>query len=196
MIEELALDNISVFNLDELCDREDFERVRQDLLEEYGEPLEALKDRVWRGGQGSLCREDQDALRMFCGITRFLFEDALHPGQTRSRTALQKESRQKAYDVMRRSGAWTALIAKRFPAAVRLSIHPQACGAGKLGIRLLGDDSWMTPWHGVAVDTGERFELMKRWEAERLGATLVQDPVGRPSHFRLMAPRTGTGGAS
>ncbi len=185
IIEELSLDNISVFNLDELCVGDDFDQVRRDLMSEYGQSLDMLREKVSRGGRGSVNRDDQDAHRLFCGITRFLFEDAMHPGQSQSRTAVQKESRLRAYEVIRRSNAWSELIAERFPAAVRLSIHPQTCGSRKLGIQLIGDSSWMTPWHGVAVDTGHQFVLMKRWEAEKLGSILVKDAVGRPSHFQL-----------
>jgi pyoverdine/dityrosine biosynthesis protein Dit1 len=80
------------------------------------------------------------------------------------------------------------LIEARFSDAVRLSIHPQSCGAKKIGIRLsasaLWPDSWQTPWHGVAVDTGGRFMLLKRAQAEALGARLIHRE-GRPSHYIL-----------
>lgn len=122
---------------------------------------------------------------MYCGITRFLVEDASFPGQTKSRSAIQKECKGKAYEVMRRSNAWSELIARRFPDAVRLSIHPQVCGSKKLGIRLVGTESWMTPWHGVAVKKSEGFILLKRTVAESLGARLVFSANGRPSHFEL-----------
>lgn len=195
MIDGLGLDNLSVFNLDELCPDGDFDQVRSDLMAEYGQSLEALKAKVLRGGHGSESRDDQDAHRLYCGITRFLFEDAIHPGQQLSRTAVQKDSRVRAYEVIRRSNAWSELIADRFPTAVRLSIHPQTCGSRKLGIQLLGDSSWMTPWHGVAVDTGDQFVLMKRSEAERLGSVLVNDAEGRASHFQLLSSLPAAEGA-
>lgn len=177
IIQELGLANISTFNLDELCDGDDFVQVRDNLMSQYGQPLESLKEKVRAGGE---------AQHMYCGITRFLFEDALHPGQTKSKTSIQKEARVRAYEVIRRSNAWSELIAERFPEAIRLSIHPQTCGAAKLGIRLLGTESWMTPWHGVAVETNEGFVLMKRWEAEKLATELVLDAKGRASHFKLV----------
>jgi pyoverdine/dityrosine biosynthesis protein Dit1 len=66
---------------------------------------------------------------------------------------------------------------------VRLSIHPQPCHAEKIGIYLVDTrDNWLTPWHGVAVETQGRFALMKRHEAEALGARVVYRD-GRPSHF-------------
>jgi pyoverdine/dityrosine biosynthesis protein Dit1 len=45
-------------------------------------------------------------------------------------------------------------------------------------------ESWMTPWHGVAVDVGGRFILLKRSQAEGFGARMVSRG-GRPSHFEL-----------
>jgi len=70
---------------------------------------------------------------------------------------------------------------------VRLSIHPQTCGAKKLGIRLVGNESWMTPWHGVAVESKKGYVLLKRSEAEALGAKLIYAADGRDSHYQLMA---------
>ncbi len=189
MIREHRLTNLSTFNLDELCGERDFVQMRIDLMEKYGDSLESQRARISRGGKDSENPEDQESHRMYCGITRFLFEDSLHPGQTKSRTAIQKDSRARAYEVIRRSNAWSELIAERFPNAVRMSIHPQTCGSAKLGIQLLGTESWMTPWHGVAVDIDDEFVLMKRWEVEKLDAELICDKEGRPSHYRMMAQK-------
>ena len=43
---------------------------------------------------------------------------------------------------------------------------------------------WMTPWHGTAVELDGRFVLMRRQQAEALGARLVFSE-GRPSHYLL-----------
>ena len=69
--------------------------------------------------------------------------------------------------------------------AVRLSIHPQTCGAKKLGIRLIGNESWMTPWHGVALETKRGYVLIKRSQAIEMGAELIYDSSGHPSHYKL-----------
>jgi len=160
------------------------------VREEYGTPLEMLQASVSRGSQDPDSSDtDKEAHRLYCGITRFLFEDALFPGQNQSRTALQKSSRRRAYEVIQKSSAWSELIEVRFPDAVRLSIHPQGCGAKKLGIRLIEPDHWQTPWHGVAVDLGGRFVLLKRAQAELIGATLVHR-AGRPSHY-VLSDQTG-----
>jgi L-tyrosine isonitrile synthase len=193
MLEELDLPNISTFNLDDLCGGRDFVDVRRILMEQYGRPLQALREKILRCGTPDESPEDKEALRMYCGITRFLVEDATFPGQTRSRTAIQKDAKARAYEVILRSNAWSELIAERFPEAVRLSIHPQGCGSAKLSIRLLANESWMTPWHGVAVDTGKGFILMKRWEAEDLGGELILDAKGRASHYQLRHPERSEG---
>jgi pyoverdine/dityrosine biosynthesis protein Dit1 len=185
MIDEMKLTAISTFNLDELFEVSNFDRMRSQLMAEFGEPLDELQESVRRGGKGlGASADDIEAHRLYCGITRFLVEDAMFPGQTKSRTAVQKDCRVRAYDVIRKSRAWSGLIAERFPDAVRLSIHPQACGAAKLGIRLIDPDNWMTPWHGVALEVGGRFLLVKHSQAKALGARL-EYRAGRPSHFVL-----------
>lgn len=187
MIGDLGLKNISTFNLDELHHVNDFDQMRKEMMERFGTPFEALREKVLRGSQPFCRAEDEEAHRMYLGITRFLVEDSTFPGQTKSRTAIQKECKAKSYEVIRRSNAWSELIAERFPQAIRLSIHPQVCGGKKLGIRLIGTESWMTPWHGVAVKMGEEFVLLKRTEAEAMGARLVLSAKGRPSHFEVSA---------
>ena len=123
---------------------------------------------------------------MYRGMTRFLKEDALKPSQTKSKTQIQKEAKAKSYQVIHRSNAWSELIEKQFPDAIRLSIHPQVCGSKKLGIRLISDESWMTPWHGVAVEFKDGIALLKNHEAISLGANLIRDAKGRASHYELL----------
>ncbi|MEQ1876655.1 MAG: isocyanide synthase family protein [Bdellovibrionia bacterium] len=186
MIQELGLAHLSTFNLDDVHENKNFDLLRDALMSSYGQPLEALREKVKRGGHRSQAAEDKEAHRVYCGITRFLFEDSIFPGQTQSRTAIQKSSRARAYEVVRRSNAWSELIEEIFPEAVRLSIHPQTCGGRKLGIQLLGANTWLTPWHGVAVETDLGFTLMKRWEVEKLETKLILDSEGRPSYFQLL----------
>jgi pyoverdine/dityrosine biosynthesis protein Dit1 len=187
MIARLGLTSISTFNLDELYDGLDFDQMRAQLMEHHGEHPEVLKSAVSRGGKDQNCSaDDREAHRLYCGITRFLVEDAMFPGQEKSRSAIQKECRSRAYEVIQRSKAWGELLEMQFANAVRLSIHPQSCGAKKLGIRLIEPDNWLTPWHGVAVDVGGRFMLFKRSQAEELGARLIHRD-GRPSHYVLTA---------
>jgi L-tyrosine isonitrile synthase len=186
LIEEMSFSNISTFNLDDFYEELNFIQMRDELMKRYGNSLDFLKHKIRNGAKPSASPDEQEANRMYCGITRFLFEDAMHTGQTKSRSAIQKESRSKAYEVIRRSNAWSTLISEHFPKAVRLSIHPQTCESKKLGIRLIGNESWMTPWHGVAVESEKGYVLLKRSEAEALGAKLIFAPDGRCSHYQLM----------
>lgn len=186
LIEEMSLSYISTFNLDVFYSGLNFVEKRIELMKRYGHSLDYLKRKVRNGGKSSSDPDDAEANRMYCGITRFLFEDAMHTGQTKSRSAIQKESRVKAYEVIRRSNAWSRSIKEYFPEAVRLSIHPQTCGSKKLGIRLIGNESWMTPWHGVAVERNNGYVLLKRSQAEALGAKLIYFSDGRGSHYQLL----------
>lgn len=183
-IKETSFTSISTFNLDEVYSGLQFNQMREQLMDQYGESLEMIKDAVRKGSKKSYSIENAEVNRQYCGITRFLVEDANHKGQSLSRNALQKKCRHRAYVVVQRSRAWSNLIAERFPHAIRLSIHPQTCGTSKLGIRLMEAEGWMTPWHGVALDVGGSFVLLKRAQAEGLGARLVYRE-GRPSHYEL-----------
>lgn len=185
-IEEMSLSDISIFNLDDFYETRSFIQMRDELMKSYGDSLDFLKHKISNGAKHSATSDEQEANRMYCGITRFLFEDAIHSGQIKSRSIIQEESRFKAYEVIRRSNAWSNLIAEQFPHAVRLSIHPQSCGSKKIGILLIGNESWMTPWHGVAVETKKGYVLLKRFEAEALGAELIYTSDGRPSHYQLI----------
>ena len=186
IIGELGLSNLATFNLDDFYHDMSFNQMREELMKSYGQSLDFLKNKISRGSLDCAEPNEVEALRMYCGITRFLFEDSLLPGQTKSRSNLQKEARIKAYEVIRRSNAWSELIEEHFPEAVRLSIHPQTCGSKKLGIRLIADESWMTPWHGVALQTDNGFQLIRKDEAEKLGAHLVFTQSGKPSHYQLL----------
>ncbi|WP_108807724.1 L-tyrosine/L-tryptophan isonitrile synthase family protein [Aquimarina spinulae] len=186
LIEELNLTALSTFNLDDIDIKSDFDQARYELVKKYGQDLDSLKDKVKNGGARSSNAEEKEANRMYLGLTRFLVEDLMFPGQTRSKSSIQKECKVKAYQAIIRSNAWTDLIAEKFPEAIRLSIHPQICGSKKIGIQLLGRETWMTPWHAVAVHTGNEFVLMKHREVKKLNAKLVQDENGHSSHYELM----------
>lgn len=186
LIQEMSLVDLSTFHLDDFYAGLSFAQMRNDLMKNYGNSLDFIKHKVRNGKNPLASPDEQEAHRMYCGITRFLFEDALYNGQTKSRSTIQKEARYRAYEVIRRSNAWSQLIEDLFPEAVRLSIHPQTCAAKKLGIRLIGNESWMTPWHGVAVESKNGYVLLKRSEAEALGATLIYGVNGRCSHYTLM----------
>jgi pyoverdine/dityrosine biosynthesis protein Dit1 len=172
MIDREGLEHIDTYSLADAYPGLSHDQRRERLTAEFAQSTDSLRDEV---------RSDEDTLRLYRGITRFLVEDA--EDGTGSRAARQREARQRAYGVIQRSRAWGSLIADRFPESVRLSIHPQLSGSAKFGIMLLeSPDSWMTPWHSVAILRSDgRFTLMKRVDAERIGQVVVRD--GRPSHY-------------
>ncbi|RJQ76063.1 pyoverdine biosynthesis protein PvcA [Pseudonocardiaceae bacterium YIM PH 21723] len=167
---------LSLFTLDNAKRMPTHGMLRDWLDEDFGESAEDLRREV--------C-DDPATTSLYRGLCRFLFEDRATPDYAGTRAALQRESRRRAYGVLSRSRAWGRVVQQRFPAAIRLSIHPQPCGDPKLGLLLgTGHDAWLTPWHAVAVETSDGYRLMKRAEAEALGARLVRRD-GRPSHFTL-----------
>lgn len=183
LIQRIGATDLEFFNLDCLWPNRNFTTMRENLMANYGISTAELKQKIQSSNSQTNSQGLSELKNMHLGITRFLAEDSTFPGQSKSRSAIQKESKEKALEVIRRSNAWSALIEDHFPEFVRLSIHPQMCGAKKLGIQLIGKDAWMTPWHGVAVQHGESFKLMKRHEAEALGGQIVFSKNGKPSHF-------------
>jgi pyoverdine/dityrosine biosynthesis protein Dit1 len=174
IIDRLSLKSIDIFNMEDLFTGITFDEMRDRVSTHYGEPLDKLREQI----------DSQPELRiMYNGIHRFLIEDALILEPSKSKNKIKKECGSRAYSVIQRSNAWTRLIAECFPKALRLSIHPQRPDSEKIGI-LLGnaEDAWMTPWHSVAVKEGERFRFMKREQAEKLRAKLIERD-GRPSHY-------------
>ena len=175
MVDRLGLRSLDTFSLGSVFPGADADAMRGRLLAAFAEPLPEVRARVHRTPAGRA---------LYNGIHRFLFEDALHRATT-SRNRLRRECGERAYTVIQRSSAWSAVVSAAFPSALRLSIHPQPRHAAKIGIRLLdAPDAWLTPWHAVALERCGTFTLVHRADAEAMGATLVERD-GRPSHYRL-----------
>ena len=175
-LDEIGADAIDLFNLEDFFGELSFDEMRQQLDLDYADSLENLRN---------LVKNDFSYRQLFNGIHRFLFEDHLFLQASKSRNKLRAECKEFAYGVIQRSNAWSSLVGKQFPHAIRLSIHPQPYHSEKIGIQLLeSSDVWGTPWHNVAVYDGKQFQLMKRSEAESIGASLVWRN-NRPSHFVL-----------
>jgi pyoverdine/dityrosine biosynthesis protein Dit1 len=168
----LGLDRLSVFDLRDVLGDLPHATKRTHIHDHYAPTVDALRTEVHAGGH---------PLALYRGITRFLVEDTA--GFTGTRSALQRECRQRAYGVIQRSRAWGDLIADHHPRAVRLSIHPQPAGAAKFGIRLLdAPDAWTTPWHSAALHRADgTWTLMPHARAAQLGRLVHR--YGRPSHF-------------
>jgi pyoverdine/dityrosine biosynthesis protein Dit1 len=122
---------------------------------------------------------------LFNGIHRFIYEDYFATTENISKNQLRQLTKQIAYQVIQRSNAWSNLLEKQFPYAIRLSIHPQAFHSKKIGIMLLESrDTWATPWHRVMVKSGHQHVLMRKIEAEKLGAQVVLQ-AGVFSHYEM-----------
>jgi len=174
VLQRLGSQAIDLFHMEDLFEVYEHPAMREQLCVHYAESLAAIEERTHK-------HEHHRAL--FNGIQRFLFEDRVVLETEKSRTQVRNECKELAYQVVRRSDAWGRLIGECFPTALRLSIHPQHPHSEKIGF-LLGDaeDVWLTPWHGVAVKREGGFTLMRRSEAEALGARLIERS-GRPSHY-------------
>lgn len=177
MIERLHLDSLETFHMQDLYDEAACgQQMREWLCLHYADSNEAIRQRLHSN-------ENQQAL--FNGIQRFLFEDRVVLDKEKSRTRIRDECKERTYEVVRRSDAWGRLVADCFPAALRLSIHPQPSHSEKIGILLApSKDVWLTPWHAVALKQNGEFRLVKRREAEELGAPVVCED-GRPSFMEM-----------
>ena len=176
---------LSTFDLDDVYPNLSFCAMREKLMTNYGNSKEVLRNSILAADSTRPSAKNVDAKRMFLGIKKFLFEDSLFQGQKKSKAQLHKESKLKAYELILRSNAWSDILEDIFPDAVRLSIHPHVCGSKKFGIRLVADESWITPWHGVVLESNNGFRLVKKKAAEELGAKLIFDEFGKASHYSL-----------
>ncbi|MET8624001.1 isocyanide synthase family protein [Kitasatospora sp. NPDC004669] len=172
MIEREGLRHLDTFDLRAVLGDLPYDRKRARVHAQYAPSVQELREQVMT---------EEETLRLYRGITRFLTEDAVgFPG---TKSALQRECRRRAYGVIQRSRAWGELIAEQHPRSVRLSIHPQPAGVLKFGIRLLeAADAWMTPWHSAVLHRPDgTWELLRNEEAARLGRPVMRE--GRPSHY-------------
>ena len=174
IIDELGGSSLGVYSLSDAYGGSDYGKLRETLVSEHATPLDELRQ---------LVRTDPDWRHLFDGMHRFMVEDQVVLRPDASRTRIRRDCKDLALQVIQRSNAWSSVVARTFPAAVRLSIHPQPHHSNKIGVHMLRTrDAWLTPWHGTVLDDGQRLTLVKRAEAERLQATLTYRR-GRPSHF-------------
>jgi pyoverdine/dityrosine biosynthesis protein Dit1 len=175
MMERIETRSLDFFSMEDLFDVEDHAAMRDKLLFHYSDTLESIKERA---------HSFDHHRALFNGIQRFLFEDRLVLEPDKSRNQVRNECKDLAYRVIQRSDSWARLLSDCFPTALRLSIHPQSPHSEKIGI-LMGEarDTWLTPWHGVALKQQDKFILTRRHEAEALGARVIERD-GRPSYFQ------------
>lgn len=158
---------IDVFNLEDHFQEGDFGAIRRKLIDEHGRSIEDLKESV---------KSDPNEKNLFNGIHRFMYIDMKARRPDMSNTRLREETKELAYQVIIHSNAWSGLVETLFPAALRLSIHPQHPHARKIGIALMDcDDIWRTPWHGAVLDDGSTYRLMSREDIEKMPVDVVYD---------------------
>lgn len=175
MISWYGMDSLGTYHLENVFGSVSFHTMREKLIAQYAEPLESVRARL---------PEDPSLRLMFNGIHRFLFEDQVALTPELSREKARTRSKIATYECIQRSNAWSRLVEDQFPLALRLSIHPQLPSSAKLGVQLVpASNHWATPWHNVLVTDGIRKQLMKREEAESLGATLKRSPEGYAYYF-------------
>ncbi|MFC6300962.1 L-tyrosine/L-tryptophan isonitrile synthase family protein [Pseudomonas sp. CCM 7893] len=183
IISGLTTNHLSLFSLEDFIPfakhASSFDSIRLHLIDQFAEPIEEVKQKLLTEEGGTL---------LYRAVTRFMLEDGLIPSDNRSRSILQKDAKKRALGVIQVSRAWAALLDNQFPDAIRLSIHPQPVNSLKIGVHMIPTvDSWLTPWHGVAVKIGGKFELMKRSVAESLGGRIVILDQ-QQSHYEIDLP--------
>lgn len=165
IIHQENLYHLKTVGLDHYYARYPYDAMRKELVAVHGESIDAIKWRI---------KTDATEKMLFNGVHRFVFEDHLSLLPALTRNQVRKMTKEIAYQVIQRSHAWSHLLAKHFGEAIRLSIHPQPCGAEKLGIMLLkSKDHWATPWHRVVLFDGHDYILTRKSDAEKIGATMV-----------------------
>lgn len=162
ILNDYNLNRLSLFSLDDVLPHESGNTQREFLLSKYAMNLEEVRNLVLL---------ESDYRSLFNGLHKFLLEDELEINSGISKNKASKETKQRTYELMRRSDAWSELLLATFPEALRLSIHPYKIDHKKFGIKLIGSSSkWATPWHNVTVKIKDRFELMHLKEAMKLNA--------------------------
>lgn len=164
IIADYGLSHLSTCDLEDYFDGSNLSELRMKLVKDFGKKIDQIRSEI---------KDDPAEKMLFNGIHRFIKEDRLVLDEGKSKNKINKECKQITYQMIQRSNAWGAVVAKIFPHSFRLSIHPQLPGSEKFGINLLPSQSrWATPWHNVAFYDGKEFCLVKRAEAEERGGKL------------------------
>lgn len=162
IISEFELSHLRTFAMDDIYPHLTEDELRELLVHKYAKGAEQIRE---------LVLSDENTRALLNGVHRFLLEDeqALRPLQ--SRNQLAKKVKKSAYELLRRSDAWSELLNEHFQNELRLSIHPYPLAHEKFGIKLVASShKWATPWHNVVVQVDDRFELMHLKEARKLQA--------------------------
>ncbi|MFL5783935.1 MAG: L-tyrosine/L-tryptophan isonitrile synthase family protein [Bacteriovoracaceae bacterium] len=158
IIRDFGLSHLRTFAMDELLPELKGDELRTVLLRNFSMSIEAVREKA------------RINPALFNGLHKFMVEDQL-PLSTLSKNQLTKLMKERTYELMRRSDAWSALLEEKFGDVLRLSIHPYPLANEKFGVKLVTcSEKWATPWHNVTVRTERGFELMHKSRALELGA--------------------------
>lgn len=185
LIKQLGLTAIEVFCLEDVFSGDPAE-LRDNLLTKFGSTIDDIKIKA---------KANPSLMSTFRGVKKFMTEEGRdwneQNGLNQTNNQLDKESKNRAWEVIRASQAWSSLVDNEvFPNAVRLSIHPQGPESSKFGIKLLQtEDNFLTPWHSVAVLSESGASLMRHSELDSLSGfvSFIDD---RPSHFINLGPKS------
>lgn len=172
IISEFNLSHLSTFSMDEMIPEKKGDDLRLEVLTKYGMTKEEVREKA----------KNNPAL--FNGLHRFMIEDQMGISEL-SKNQLNKLMKEKTYELMKRSDAWSLLLEEKFGDVLRLSIHPYPLRAEKFGVKLVPSSSgWATPWHNVTVKTASGFELMHKKKALELGA-VEKSFGGKYAYFEI-----------
>lgn len=177
IITQDSLKHLKMYDLESKYNGLDFSEMRKNLIKDFAQPVEKVINDI---------KQNETDLRLFNGIHRFIYEDYLLLCESISKNKVRQMTKEIAYYLVQRSNAWSNLIKSEFENAIRLSIHPQMCGSEKFGINLVqSKDAWITPWHGVILQIGEDYHLVKRKFAESLAVKDIR-LNNKFSHYRMI----------
>lgn len=172
IIRDFNLTHLRTFSMDELHPHKKGDELRQELLWRFLMTMEEVREKA------------RNTPALFNGLHKFMIEDQMGIS-TLSKNQLNKQMKEKTYELMRRSDAWSALLEEEFGDVLRLSIHPYPMVHEKFGVKLVtSSEKWATPWHNVTVRTENGFELMHKAKALELGARPTQ-LGGKYAYFEL-----------
>lgn len=160
IISEFKLSRLKIFSLDNVFPRKNNDEKRNLLFKQYAKSLDEVRN---------LVLIEPTCKKLFNGLHRFLLEDALSMNFLKTKNQINKETKSRTYELLRRSDAWSSLLTEYFPNELRLSIHPYELKHEKFGIKLVtSSNKWATPWHNVTVKVSDKFELMHLKKAKEL----------------------------
>lgn len=158
ILAEFHLTHLRTFAMDDLHPGKAGDELRAELLKSFSVSTDEMREKA----------KNNPAL--FNGLHKFMIEDQAGLVEM-SKNQLNKLMKEKTYELMKRSDAWSGLLENYFPDALRLSIHPYPLTHEKFGVKLVtSSEKWATPWHNVTVKTNDGYVLMHKTRALELGA--------------------------